>query len=95
MFIDGAPVCDYSWGWEDAQVACRSQGYNHTFKPFGYSHFGEVPDIFLNGIAYMACTGDENSLKECSFFEFTKCSRNRGAGVVCTNEEPGFNKLHD
>ena len=35
VFLNGAPVCDYGWGWEDANVACRSLGYNYIKKIVG------------------------------------------------------------
>ena len=88
VFIDGGPVCDYGWGWKDAQVVCRSQGYNFTFKPVGNSHFGLVPDNFINVLGYVSCNGEESYLKDCSFGN-VKCPANRGAGVICTNTAPG------
>ena len=89
VYLDGAPVCDYSWSWKDAQVACRSLGYNYTKKIVGNSHFGPVPDNIINGIGYLSCRGEENSLQNCSFNENVKCPSIRGAGVYCTNESSG------
>jgi hypothetical protein len=89
VYLDGAPVCDYGWGWNDAMVTCKSLGYNFTQNVVGNSHFGPVPDNFINGIGYVSCNGDEENLHDCTFNDNVKCPTNRGAGVICTNDSPG------
>ena len=89
VFLDGSPLCDYGWDWKDAEVACQSLGYNFTEKIVSNSHFGLVPDNYINAIGYISCQGDEDSLRNCSFNEKIKCPSSRGAGVYCTNDPPG------
>ena len=93
MFLDGAPVCDYGWGWRDALVTCKSLGYKFFHNVLGTSHFGKVPDNFINGVGYISCNGNEDSLRSCTFAENVKCPSGKGAGVICTNEPPGKNIL--
>ena len=89
VYVDDGPVCDYSWGWRDALVVCKSLGFSFFHNVFGNSYFGMVPDNFINGVGYVNCNGDEESLRNCTFSETVKCPSGHGAGVSCTNEAPG------
>ncbi|XP_031566226.1 deleted in malignant brain tumors 1 protein-like isoform X3 [Actinia tenebrosa] len=54
-------VCDDSWGWDDAKVACRQLGFIKTVYPWCCGH-GEQGKVWLDD---MVCTGSEASLKDC------------------------------
>ncbi|XP_031560314.1 deleted in malignant brain tumors 1 protein-like [Actinia tenebrosa] len=78
-------VCDDSWGWDDAKVACRQLGFS---KAVGYWHSGrgEGP-VWLDD---MACTGSETSLHDCPHrgWGVHNCGgHTEDAGVVCSGAQ--------
>eukprot|EP00092_Neocalanus_flemingeri_P017447 GFUD01018873.1.p1 GENE.GFUD01018873.1~~GFUD01018873.1.p1 ORF type:complete len:621 (+),score=132.83 GFUD01018873.1:14-1876(+) len=80
LFVNEMPVCDDSWGSNDAVVACRMLGYP-SGTPTSRSQFGSVPSVFI--FDDVNCNGDEESLFECSYNPNDNCGSNEGAGVIC------------
>ncbi|XP_014681507.1 PREDICTED: deleted in malignant brain tumors 1 protein-like [Priapulus caudatus] len=78
-------VCDDSWGFEDAQVACRQMGFRNVYNITKMSHFGGRNDYWLDD---MECVGTESRLEDCrhSLWGTDDCSEAEVAGAVCTNE---------
>ena len=86
--IDGVwgTVCDDFWSYHDAQVVCRQLGYPHTGAhalPFASFGAGSGP-IHLDDLF---CTGDEDSLVNCSRTVHHNCFHNEDAGVRCIEAE--------
>ena len=44
--VGGRPVCDDSWGMEDANVVCRSLGRSRAVRFTRESYFGNVTTNF-------------------------------------------------
>ncbi|XP_071504918.1 neurotrypsin-like [Diadema antillarum] len=82
-------VCNDSWSYENALVVCRQLGYDGVVSTYEYFGPGYGP-IQLGGVV---CTGDEDTLTDCSHSEWgvTSCtSHERDVAVECTEERlPG------
>ncbi|XP_071504917.1 CD5 antigen-like [Diadema antillarum] len=78
-------VCNDSWSYENALVVCHQRGYAGVVSPYQYFGPGYGP-IHLGGVV---CTGNEDSLTDCSHNEWddTSCtSHEQDVGVQCTDE---------
>jgi len=98
VFVNGKPVCDDMWDYDDATVACRMLGYSSGI-PTIKSRFGSVPSDY--SMDDVACDGTENSLLDCGYKKQDNCGRGEGAGVICEetkkadNEGYGDDEDHD
>ncbi|XP_052276945.1 deleted in malignant brain tumors 1 protein-like isoform X3 [Dreissena polymorpha] len=71
-------VCNSSWGNKEAGVFCRQQGYiDGITKTFSSRHDGHV---WMN---YIACTGNENTILECTNTWTPGSANCDDAGVTC------------
>merc|ERR1711962_985028 len=84
VFIDGLPVCDDLWNDQDAMVVCRMLGYSHGQSTHN-SAYGNVPDTFI--MDNVACSGNEETLWDCTHVTIDDCGSHEGAGVICGNIE--------
>ena len=84
-------VCDDHWDIKDATVVCRMLGFNYTWLPVSYGDYliqQDRGDLIGTGPIWLddvACTGNENSLTECSHNGWLvhNCDHIEDAGVVC------------
>ncbi len=103
IYHDGewGTVCDNRWGANDAQVVCRQLGYSGGIA-YDQAHFGQGSDpIWMDDVA---CEGDEDKLKDCTFHpdyapyrnvwgKYRNCDHSQDAGVSCEvigNNSPSF-----
>ena len=103
IYHDGqwGTVCDDKWDANDAQVVCRQLGYSGG-TAFDDAHFGQGSDpIWMDDVA---CVGDEDKLKDCTFHphyapyrnvwgKHRNCDHSKDAGVSCVvtgNNSPSF-----
>ncbi|XP_072166905.1 scavenger receptor cysteine-rich domain superfamily protein-like [Diadema setosum] len=87
-------VCNDSWSYENALVVCRQLGYDGVVSTYEYFGPGYGP-IQLGGVV---CTGDEDTLTDCSHSEWgvISCtSHERDVAVDCTEERQGALRLAD
>ena len=78
-------ICDNSWDFNDAKVACRQLGYLYAVRALGG---GEVlPGFGRIWLDYVRCTGREQNLTSCSYTGWgnTNCDHFKDAGVECSN----------
>ncbi|XP_060069398.1 neurotrypsin-like [Ylistrum balloti] len=93
-------ICDGSWSYNDANVACRMLGYTngsitsnlYTVDSVWYQWFGNETDPDLVWMDRVRCTGTETSLADCPFdgWGIGNCgdgSWSRFAYVFCYNED--------
>ena len=76
-------ICHNLWNENDAQVVCRSLGFSsENTSALNNAYYGSSSgSIYLNNIQ---CTGDEQSLSNCSFsLEIDECTHEQDAGVSC------------
>ena len=76
-------ICVSSWGFADAQVACRQLGLPTAgANPFTVS---TVPDVNrVSWLNYVECAGTESSLFYCNVRPYeTNCYGSEYAGVTC------------
>ncbi|XP_078578238.1 scavenger receptor cysteine-rich domain-containing protein DMBT1-like [Branchiostoma floridae x Branchiostoma japonicum] len=81
-------VCDDEFGMNDATVACRTLGYASALAYYGSAHYGQGSgDIYMDDLA---CTGNENSLFDCSYagWGVDNCGHGEDVGVVCSHVNP-------
>ncbi|XP_066296100.1 deleted in malignant brain tumors 1 protein-like [Branchiostoma lanceolatum] len=80
-------VCDDEFDLNDATVACKTLGYIQAFAFYGSAHFGQGSgDVYMDDLA---CSGNENSLFDCSYagWGVQNCGHGEDVGVVCGNED--------
>ena len=87
VFLDGMPVCDYSWDIKDAWVVCKQLGFLSVVDYTRNSQFGRVDDLFR--MRYVNCEGTERMLSDCPHSKSGSCSSSRVAGVICSAEYLG------
>ena len=88
MFIDDfwRSVCDLGWDSSDAAVVCRELGYPGVLVPADRISFspggGEIAG------SYMACSGTEDLLSECSYStNVSSCKHSTNdVAVVCQGQ---------
>merc|ERR1711962_1547749 len=90
VFINDRPVCDDGWGDEDAMVVCRMLGYSHGQSTHN-SAYGSVPDTFI--MDNVACTGNEETLWDCTHVTIDDCGSHEGAGVICGSSSTTTNTI--
>ena len=76
-------VCDDYWDINDANVVCRSLGYNYSSSALGSASFGEGSGSIV--LDHVACEGTETNIAFCSHLGYTNhnCDHGEDAGVVC------------
>ena len=87
VFYNGkwGTICNGSWDFNDAKVACRQLGYTYAVRAL---HGSDVPDgtgqIWLDDVK---CTGSEQNLASCSHNGFgnENCAHGKYAGVECSS----------
>jgi len=83
VFYNGAwgTVCDDSFSWIDATVACRQMGMTGGTA---YTAGGNGGSILMDN---MGCVGSENRLSQCTFngWGVNDCSMSENVGVQCTS----------
>ncbi|XP_071490894.1 scavenger receptor cysteine-rich domain-containing protein DMBT1-like [Diadema antillarum] len=78
-------VCDDFWDIYDANVVCRSLGYDGAVEALSDAHFGEgTGTIFLDNVE---CYGTESSIIDCdhSGIRDHNCGHHEDAGVECSS----------
>ncbi|XP_051974563.1 deleted in malignant brain tumors 1 protein-like [Xyrauchen texanus] len=85
VFHDGewGTVCDDSWDWNEAAVACREMGCGDVKEAKSGSYFGQgTGQVWLSGLQ---CYSSESSLRNCksSGWEQNTCGHEKDAGVIC------------
>ncbi|XP_028418270.1 protein bark beetle-like [Dendronephthya gigantea] len=82
IFVNGkwGTVCDYWFGYNDAQVACRQLGFMKA--KYSYTHGGGSGPIWLDRLQ---CGGSENNLLSCKHrgLGVNGCNHGEDVGVVC------------
>ena len=91
VFVNGMPVCDDGWDLKDALVVCNQLGFPSVLRATESSEFGRVPTTFR--MDDVECTGEETSLLECKHDRIDDCGSNEGAGVICSLDYAGNQKL--
>ncbi|XP_069511329.1 galectin-3-binding protein-like isoform X2 [Ambystoma mexicanum] len=77
-------VCDDNWDLKDADVVCRSLGFENATQAVMGGKYGQgTGPILLDDVT---CTGTESSLAQCKSKGLGKndCSHAEDAGVICT-----------
>jgi len=82
VFVRGRPVCDDSWGIDDADVACRQLGYPGARNYTRENRFGSIHTSRFS-MDDVGCRGDETRLQDCSHSSSDDCDSSEGAGVIC------------
>ena len=80
-------ICDHSWSFNDATVACRQLGYDYAVRTL---RGGQVPPgsgpIWLS---FVGCSGREQNLTRCSHGGWgnhdSYCNHTNDAGVECSS----------
>ncbi|XP_075999380.1 scavenger receptor cysteine-rich domain-containing protein DMBT1-like [Genypterus blacodes] len=81
-------VCDDEWDIKDARVVCRELVCGTAREAKSGAHFG--PGSGVIWLDNVACSGDENSLFQCSHPNFGthNCGHSEDAGVICSGPLP-------
>merc|ERR1711934_437125 len=87
VYVRGRPVCDDSWGQNEADVVCRSLGYSGGSATTN-SRFGNAPGGDF-GMDDVNCQGYEEKLTDCQYASYDDCDANEAAGVVCEDGGSG------
>jgi len=87
VYVRGRPVCDDSWGQNEADVVCRSLGYSGGSATTN-SRFGNAPGGDF-GMDDVNCQGYEENLTDCQYASYDDCDANEAAGVVCEDGGSG------
>merc|ERR1711971_482803 len=87
VYVCGRPVCDDSWGPNEAYVVCRSLGYSGGSSTTN-SRFGNAPGGDF-GMDDVNCQGYEENLTDCQYASYDDCDANEAAGVVCEDGGSG------
>ena len=82
VFVRSRPVCDDSWGINDANVACRQLGYPGARNFTRENRFGSIHTSRFS-MDDVGCQGDERSLRDCPHSSTDDCDSSEGAGVIC------------
>ncbi|XP_071265026.1 uncharacterized protein [Salvelinus alpinus] len=75
-------VCDDDWDMNDAKVVCKQLGCGSAMSSTGSARFGQgTEQIWMDNIK---CSGNENTLTQCSHTTTHDCKHSEDAGVVCS-----------
>ncbi|XP_071486158.1 neurotrypsin-like [Diadema antillarum] len=74
-------ICDNTWSSTEAEVVCDQLGYDDVDVALEYFGPGDG-DIHINSLS---CDGDESSVKNCLYVNFssTGCNHTEDVGVRC------------
>jgi hypothetical protein len=86
VYISGqwGTVCDDSWGYSDALVACRQLGYNGVSDyDISISSGSSFQRIWLDDVV---CSGSESKLINCRHngYGVHNCGHSEDVGISCT-----------
>ena len=87
VYLDGMPICGYSWDIKDAWIVCKQLGFASVVEFTTNSQFGRVNDLFR--MRNVNCLGTERLLANCPHTKDGYCSSSRIAGVICSSEYIG------
>ncbi|XP_072035889.1 scavenger receptor cysteine-rich domain superfamily protein-like [Amphiura filiformis] len=86
MFHNGewTPLCDTSWGDEEAVVVCRQLGFPIDGAKAARGAGIDRATCLRNDVT---CTGIESALQQCAHAEWVEhnCNQSQMAGVICAN----------
>ena len=85
VFLSGRPVCDDSWGEDEARVTCRHLNYTGALRYTVGSKFGLVVANFSSDS--LQCEGSEEELTVCRKRLGKPCDSGEAAGVTCDTRE--------
>ena len=85
VMIGGRPVCDDSWGMEDANVVCKELGYYRAKQFTRESYYGAIDDEYR--MDDVKCEGTEERLLDCDHSDDDDCSPGEAAGVICDTRD--------
>ena len=87
VYINGhwGTVCDDSWGYNDARVACRQLGYTGVVTTLN-SSFSSRSSSQRTWLDNVRCTGRESKLIDCSHNGYgnENCRHSEDVGIYCT-----------
>ena len=75
------PVCDDDWSDVAATVVCKQLGFSSGIARWE-SAFGSVPT--QHAMDDVQCTGDEDTIQQCTYSLNENCDSTEGAGVECS-----------
>ena len=81
-------LCAYNWDTNGADVVCRHLGYHYAIIA-NRNHYGSSGRT--SNFSF-SCTGNENSIDECSTISLNLCQST--AGVVCSSCKSCNIKVH-
>jgi hypothetical protein len=87
LFVRSLPVCDDSWGMEEAEVVCRQLGFPGAVNSTMGNQFGPVYTSRFS-MDNVECTGMEDDIQSCSHESSDDCGDQEGAGVICLPPTP-------
>jgi len=84
VYINGLPICDISWGDEEADVVCRNIGFDYGISTC-CSHWGLVNETY--SLINFDCDGGESFIGDCQYMPYMPsdyCAPWDAAGVICS-----------
>ena len=85
VMIGGKPVCDDSWGMEDANVVCKELGYFRAKQFTRESYYGPIDTEYR--MDNVKCDGNEIRLLDCLHSDQDDCGPGEAAGVICDTRD--------
>ena len=79
-------VCDDSFGFLEAQVACQQLNYTYAVRVVSSGEFGIGDDYEPIYFDDVMCTGNESYLYECSYSTGHNCDHSEDVGIVCISK---------
>ncbi len=70
---------------------CRQLGHDKAILFTFGSKFGAVLGEY--SFYNVTCLGNESLIEDCKFKDFDNCASNKGAGVVCADEDGNYFEL--
>ena len=83
--LGGKPICDDSWGMEDANVVCKELGYFRAKQFTRESYYGPIDTEYR--MDNVKCVGNEIRLLDCLHSDQDDCGPGEAAGVICDTRD--------